>query len=179
MLFVNAGISNNDESAIAEVSTADFVDVMMTNAFSPMRVVETLADLVTPTGLIGAMSSGGQHITNNTQGSCELSRGSKVALNMFMRSYAARQPENTNRALALREPGWINTDIGGPNARFTIADNIPKVVDVLLSKQAKPGLEYLDYERKHRPLVKLLDLDKSSRIEYQRRLQLTSERVSA
>lgn len=49
MLFVNAGISNNDESAIAEVSTADFVDVMMTNAFSPVRVVETLADLVTPT----------------------------------------------------------------------------------------------------------------------------------
>lgn len=65
---------------------------------------------------------------------------------MFMRSYAARQPENTNRALALRAPGWINTDIGGPNARFTIDDNIPKVVDVLLSKRAKPGLEYLAYE---------------------------------
>ena len=43
-------------------------------------------------------------------------------------------------------PGWINTDIGGPNAPFTIDDNIPKVVDVLLSKRARPGLEYLDYE---------------------------------
>ncbi len=34
---------------------------MVTNALSPMRVVEGLQDCVTPAGLIGVMSSGKQH----------------------------------------------------------------------------------------------------------------------
>ena len=65
-----------------------------------MRVIETLENLVSPTGLIGAMSSGQGSITNNTTGLRELYRGSKAALNMFMRSFAARQSE-TRRAFVL------------------------------------------------------------------------------
>jgi NAD(P)-dependent dehydrogenase (short-subunit alcohol dehydrogenase family) len=114
---------------------------MVTNALSPMRVIEALADLVPATGLIGVMSSGQGSITNNTTGSRELYRGSKAALNMFMRGFAARQPE---RALVLMAPGWIRTGLGGPDAPFTIDETIPQVVDVLLSRLGKPGLEYLD-----------------------------------
>ena len=59
ILFVNAGTTNPDPGqTIGDVSTEDFVNLMITNALSPMRVVETLADLVPPTGLIGIMSSG-------------------------------------------------------------------------------------------------------------------------
>ena len=72
-------------------------------------------------------------------------RGSKAALNMFMRSYAARHAGEA-RALLLMAPGWICTALGGPNATFSIEESIPKVVDVLLSQQGKPGLQYLDRE---------------------------------
>jgi hypothetical protein len=41
-------------------------------------------------------------------------------------------------------PGWIRTGLGGPDAPFTIDETIPQVVDVLLSRLGKPGLEYLD-----------------------------------
>jgi NAD(P)-dependent dehydrogenase (short-subunit alcohol dehydrogenase family) len=108
-----------------------------------MRVIEALQDLVTPDGLIGAMSSGQGSITNNTAGLRELYRGSKAALNMFMRSFAARQA-GSGRALVLMAPGWIRTSLGGPDAPFTIQDAIPEVVDVLLAKRERPGLEYLD-----------------------------------
>jgi hypothetical protein len=47
--------------------------------------------------------------------------------------------------MAVMAPGWIKTDLGGPEAPLTIAESIPKLVDVLLEKQARPGLEYLDY----------------------------------
>jgi NAD(P)-dependent dehydrogenase (short-subunit alcohol dehydrogenase family) len=141
VLFVNAGTTNNEETPIGAVPTADFVDVMVTNALSPMRVIEALADLVPPDGLIGAMSSGQGSITNNTSGSREVYRGSKAALNMFMRSYAARQP---SRALVLMAPGWIRTGLGGPRAPFSIEETVPLVVDVLLSRRGKPGLEFLD-----------------------------------
>ena len=144
VLFINAGITNNEETAIGAVPTADFVEVMITNALSPMRVIEGLEDLVSPTGLIGAMSSGQGSITNNTTGSREVYRASKAALNMFMRSFAVRQSE-TQRAFVLMAPGWIRTALGGPDAPFTIDENVPLVVDVLLSKLGKPGLEYLDY----------------------------------
>jgi NAD(P)-dependent dehydrogenase (short-subunit alcohol dehydrogenase family) len=145
MLFVNAGTTNSEQKPIGAVSTEDFIEVMVTNALSPMRVIESLADLVLPTGLIGAMSSGQGSITNNTRGMREVYRGSKAALNMFMRSFAVRQAD-TGRAFVLMAPGWIRTELGGADAPFTMAENVPKVVDVLLAKLGTPGLEYLDFQ---------------------------------
>jgi len=145
VLFVNAGTTQHQDTPIGQVPAADFTEVMVTNALSPMRVVEALEDLVTPSGLIGAMSSGQGSITNNTTGLREMYRGSKAALNMFMRCFAARQAGG-RRALVLMAPGWIRTDLGGPQAPFTIEENVPRVVDVLLAKRARPGLEYLDFQ---------------------------------
>ena len=143
-LFVNAGTTTHNEHVhIGDVTTEEFMRVMVTNALSPMRVIEALQDLVPVTGLIGAMSSGQGSITNNEKGMREVYRGSKAALNMFMRSFAARQAE-TRRAMVLMAPGWIRTDLGGPDAPFSIEESVPSLVDVLLSKCGMPGLEYLD-----------------------------------
>jgi NAD(P)-dependent dehydrogenase (short-subunit alcohol dehydrogenase family) len=143
MLFVSAGTTNDEQVPIGQVPTEDFVNVMVTNALSPMRVIEALQDLVSATGLIGAMSSGQGSIGNNTTGMRELYRGSKAALNMFMRSFAVRQ-SGTARAFVLMAPGWVQTALGGPNAPFTIEESVPNLVNVLLAKRERPGLEYLD-----------------------------------
>ena len=145
MLFVNAGTTNPDVTeTIGQVSTGDFVDLMITNALSPMRVIETLERCVSLTGLIGVMSSGQGSISNNETGLREVYRGSKAALNMFMRSFAARQA-GTPRAMVAMAPGWVRTALGGPEARLTIEDSVPNLVNVLLEKRERPGLEYLDY----------------------------------
>jgi NAD(P)-dependent dehydrogenase (short-subunit alcohol dehydrogenase family) len=146
ILFHNAGIANADpHQSVGEVSTEEVVRVLVTNAISPMRVIEGLQDLVLADGLIGVMSSGQGSITNNERAGNDVYRGSKAALNQFMRSYAARHA-GESRALVLMAPGWIRTDLGGPGAPFTIEEAIPKVVDVLLSQKGKPGLQYLDRE---------------------------------
>ena len=146
MLFVNAGITNENgrTTPIGDVSSDEFVRVMTTNALAPMRTIEQLDSLVTKTGLIGVMSSGRGSVTNNTGGEEELYRGSKSALNQFMRSYAARHSESS-RAMALMAPGWVRTELGGPEARLSIGESIPRLVETLLKKQGSPGLEYLDY----------------------------------
>ncbi|VWC56194.1 SDR family oxidoreductase [Burkholderia lata] len=144
MLFVNAGTTNEPTETIGEVTTDEFVRVMITNALAPMRVIETLQDLVTDDGLIGAMSSGQGSVANNVSGMREVYRGSKAALNQFMRSFAARQAD-TRRAMALMAPGWVRTELGGPDARLTIEESVPSLVDVLIAKRVRPGLEYLDY----------------------------------
>ncbi|MCA8280726.1 SDR family oxidoreductase [Burkholderia cepacia] len=144
MLFVNAGTTNEPTETIGEVTTDEFVRVMVTNALAPMRVIETLQDRVAADGLIGAMSSGQGSVANNVSGMREVYRGSKAALNQFMRSFAARQAD-TRRAMVLMAPGWVRTELGGPDARLTIEESVPSLVDVLVAKRARPGLEYLDY----------------------------------
>jgi NAD(P)-dependent dehydrogenase (short-subunit alcohol dehydrogenase family) len=144
MLFVNAGVTNNPEETIGQVSTEEFIRVMVTNALSPMRVLEALYDVVTADGTIGVMSSGQGSVSNNTSGMREVYRGSKAALNMFMRSFAARRGAE-QRAMILMAPGWVRTDLGGPNARLTIEESVPSLVSTLLAAAGNPGLRYLDY----------------------------------
>lgn len=144
MLFVNAGtVDGNQAETISGVSTDEFVRVMLTNVLGAMRAVEGLENLVRADGLIGVMSSGQGSIANNTRGGHEVYRGSKAALNQCMRSYAARHGEQ-GRAMVLMAPGWIRTELGGPEAPFGVEEAIPQVVDTLLAQQGKPGLRYLD-----------------------------------
>ena len=144
MLFVNAGVTTAHHETAAEVSNDEFVRVMITNALSPVRVIEALQDLVHQRGTIGVMSSGRGSITNNENGHEDVYRGSKAALNMFMRSFAARHAD-VPRTLLLMAPGWVRTDLGGPDARLTIADSIPNLADTMDAQAGKPGLRYLDY----------------------------------
>ena len=108
-LFVNAGVTNDERETIAEVTTDEFVRVMVTNALSPMRVVEKLEDLVPSTGLIGVMSSGQGSIANNETGLREVYRGSKAALNMFMRSFAARHAASPRAMVVMAPAGSART----------------------------------------------------------------------
>ena len=144
MLFVNAGTANHDQDeTIAETSTDEFLRVMLTNALGVMRTVESLQDLVRPAGLIGVMSSGQGSVANIEKGGHEVYRGSKAALNQYMRSYAARHADD-GRAMVLMAPGWVRTELGGPEAPLSIEEAIPPLVDTLVAQQGKPGLRFLD-----------------------------------
>jgi NAD(P)-dependent dehydrogenase (short-subunit alcohol dehydrogenase family) len=147
VLFVNAGVINDNGETIVDVSTEEFTRLMVTNALSPMRVIDAFEDLVAPTGTIGVMSSGLGSLTNATNATnanFEVYRGSKAALNMFMRTYSARTAEYP-RTLLLIAPGWVRTDMGGPDARLTIDESIPNVVNTIEAHAGRAGLHYLDY----------------------------------
>ena len=116
----------------------------LADEFAGRVEIESLEQLVPEGGLIGAMSSEQGSIANNMAGMLELYRGTKAALNMFMRSFAARHA-GSSRALALMVPGWVRTELGGSEAPLSIEDSVPSLVNVLLAKRARPGLEYLDY----------------------------------
>jgi NAD(P)-dependent dehydrogenase (short-subunit alcohol dehydrogenase family) len=144
LLFVSAGVANNPHETVADVSTDEFIRIMVTNALSPIRVIETLQDLVLPSGTIAIMSSGQGSITNNENGNFDVYRGSKAALNMFMRSFAARHADDP-RTLLLMAPGWVRTDMGGPQARLSIEESIPSLANTIDAQAGKAGLQYLDY----------------------------------
>lgn len=41
-------------------------------------------------------------------------------------------------------PGWIRTELDGPDAPFSMEETMPDIVTVLLSQIGTPGLRYLD-----------------------------------
>lgn len=144
LLFVNAGVSNGPHETVADVSTEEFTRVMVTNALSPMRVIEALFAQVRPNGTIGVMSSGLGSVADNNNGGFEIYRASKAALNTLMRSLAARHAGEP-RTMLLIAPGWVRTDMGGPHADLSVEDSTRGVVDTILRQSGKAGLHFLDY----------------------------------
>lgn len=144
IVFVNAGIANRRASdTMAEVSDAEFAEVMGVNVLGAMRAVEALGPLTRTGGVIGVMSSGQGSIANNANGVNDIYRASKAALNQAMASYAGRHADD-GRAMILLAPGWIRTELGGDNAPFGVEEAMPQIVDVLIAQQDAPGLRYLD-----------------------------------
>ncbi|HEX4360348.1 MAG TPA: SDR family NAD(P)-dependent oxidoreductase [Pseudonocardia sp.] len=144
LLFVNAGVTNGPDETVADITDEEFTRLMVTNALSPMRVIESLGELVAPTGTIAIMSSGQGSIANNRRGGFEIYRASKSALNQLMRSYAARH-QDERRSLLLMAPGWVKTELGGPGARLTIEESVPSLVTTVDAQRGRGGLQFLDY----------------------------------
>ena len=144
IVFINGGIVNRTPSAtMADVSEDEFVQVMVTNVLGAMRAVEAFGALARPGGVVGVMSSGQGSIANNTNGANDVYRASKAALNQAMSSYAGRHA-NDGRAMILMAPGWIRTELGGPDAPFGVEEAMPQIVDVLIAQQGAAGLRYVD-----------------------------------
>jgi len=142
VLFVNAGICKANELTPVHVAEKDYLDMLLTNALSPMRLIELFHENVKASGVIAAMSSELGSISQST-GFWELYSSSKAALNMLMKSFHARHA-NDSRALLLIAPGWVRTDMGTSDASLEISESIPLVVDVVERNAFTPGLRFTD-----------------------------------
>ncbi|GMA23371.1 short-chain dehydrogenase [Luteimicrobium album] len=142
LLFVNAGITDADVPA-AEVGDDVFTRVMLTNALAPVRVVERLADRVTPQGTVAVMSSRQGSISLNERGGHEVYRASKSALNQLVRSYDARRTDR--RTLLLVHPGWVQTELGGDGAPLTVEQSAPGILDMIGKHTGDGGLQFRNH----------------------------------
>ncbi len=149
VLFVNAGVANDPSTTIGHVATEEYTRVNVTNALSPMRVIETLVDNVTPEGVIAVMSSGLASVAENTSGGWEAYRASKAALNTLLRSFAARHHDK--RTYLAVAPGWVRTDMGGPNATLDVETSVRGVVDSISKRTGKGGSHFMDYQNRNVP----------------------------
>jgi NAD(P)-dependent dehydrogenase (short-subunit alcohol dehydrogenase family) len=144
LLFVVAGISDDPNQTIGQISTEEFNHLMLTNVLSPMRALEQLARYVRPEGSLAVMTSALGSISENTTGGYEAYRASKAALNMLLRSYAARA--GGDRSILALMPGWVKTDMGGPDAPVEVKDSTAGLADTIANHASQPGLVFVDYQ---------------------------------
>jgi NAD(P)-dependent dehydrogenase (short-subunit alcohol dehydrogenase family) len=144
LLFVNAGIANGEGETLPKSSTEAFTTIMVTNALSPLRVIEAFADLVPEHGVIAAMSSRLGSVADNTDGGWELYRASKASLNTLLRSFAIRR--GGSRTVLVVTPGWVRTDMGGPNATLDVETSVRGIADMIAARRGQSGAAYVDYQ---------------------------------
>lgn len=131
LLINNAGIFPR----VDRLEATDFADVERTfavNTLGPMRLTRALLPQLRLGRLkqVVSISSGLGSIANNSSGRYYGYRESKAALNMFTRSLAAELADEGFTCVVL-SPGWVQTDMGGPNATLTPAQSVTGLRNVI------------------------------------------------
>jgi NAD(P)-dependent dehydrogenase (short-subunit alcohol dehydrogenase family) len=144
LLFVNAAISPEETALpVGDISQDLFEEVMLINVLAPLKIADRLADLTAEDGTIAIMSSRLASIELNVEGYGEAYRISKAAMNMGLKGIAVRRADK--RTYMATDPGWVQTDMGGPDAPLTIQESIPGLANVLASHRGKGGIHFVNY----------------------------------
>ena len=145
VLVVNAGVGGPRENLKA-VSNADFSDLMVTNTLAPVRLAEMFADRVKPqTGVVGLMTSQLGSVAGASQGGFDLYRASKAGLNALTRAFEAKHKDKGFAVLSLH-PGWVRTDMGGPNADIDVETSTSGLKRVIERAEQDRKSGYFDYK---------------------------------
>ena len=117
---------------IGNIDYAAWEKVLDVNTMGPLRVSEAFVDLVARSKrkLIVTLTSGMGSITDNTSGGSIAYRSSKAAVNMVMRSLAIDLAPRGITCVVIN-PGWVLTDMGGPNATMTPAESVKRLRDLI------------------------------------------------
>lgn len=80
---------------------------------------------------------------DNTSGGSYIYRSSKAALNAVVKSMSLDLAQRNIKCVALH-PGWVKTDMGGPDAEITARESVSNIFDILLSLQAEDSGRFID-----------------------------------
>lgn len=150
ILISNAGIY--PESCFGKTDPQAWLNAFQVNTLSTYYLAEAFlpnlhrasqAKLIAITSKMGSLD-------DNGSGSEYIYRSSKTALNMVARSLALDLRE-FNIAVAALHPGWVRTEMGGPNGLIntqTSVSGLRKVIDDLTSEQSG---EFIAYDGKSIP----------------------------
>ena len=145
-IIVNAGITGAKHQSADQATGDEVAHVMMTNAFGPIRAARALLPKIKEGGVLGLMSSKMGSI-DDSSGGYELYRTSKVAQNMLAKGVFEQDAKPRDIAVLSLHPGWVQTDMGGPNATLTIEESVSGLADVV-ENQSRPEYRFVEYSGK-------------------------------
>lgn len=134
MLVNNAGINpkTDKEMRFGALDAVAMLQVFEVNTVAPVMVAQAFADLLRQgnSPRMINVSSGAGSLERQSSGCGYTYHASKAALNMYTRCMAGTFREDGVVVIAL-SPGWIKTDMGGPNANLELSDSVPHIIDLI------------------------------------------------
>lgn len=147
MLINNAGIYGTDNNRFGTVDVVSWQQAFMVNTIAPLKMVEALAEnlLMGSSRTVACMSSKMGSMADNGYGNSYIYRSSKAALNAVVKSLSIDLREQGIKTVALH-PGWVKTDMGGPNAKISTADSVAQMMATLQGLGMEDSGRFIDID---------------------------------
>ena len=133
LLINNAGIyPAADKRGFGHTDYAEWMAAFNINTMAPLKMVEAFVEQIARSKLklIVTLTSQMGSIDDNGSGGSYLYRSSKAAANMVVKSLAVDLKEKGITSVAFN-PGWVKTDMGGPNAMIPVEQSVTDMRKVI------------------------------------------------
>lgn len=147
ILLNNAGVYGQRDASFGNTDERSWLETFATNTIAPMKLAEALLENVARSRrkIIASISSQMGSIADNSSGSHYVYRSSKAALNAVMKSMAVDLKGRGITAVILH-PGWVQTDMGGPNALSSVAQSVSGMRAILERLTPKDSGKFFDVD---------------------------------
>ncbi len=132
ILFNNAAVKGGEIQTLATVQPDIWLETFKINTIAPFLIAQALMTNVALSKLkiIVNMSSNLASINDNNESDYYIYRSSKAALNMITKNMAIDLKEKQIKVIALH-PGWVKTDMGGPDALISTTESVSGIKSLL------------------------------------------------
>ena len=147
LLFNNAGIFDPSPSHLVDIDYKDWENFIRINVMSPLMICATFSDHVAASNLkkIAIMSSKMGSIEDNNSGGSYIYRSTKAALNAVMKSLSIDLAPR-GISVAILHPGWVRTDMGGPNGLIDAPESVNGLLKVIKDLNLKNSGRFYSYD---------------------------------
>jgi NAD(P)-dependent dehydrogenase (short-subunit alcohol dehydrogenase family) len=147
ILLNNAGIYGSDKNAFGNVDVDSWSQTFQVNTIAPLKLVEAFSEQVQmgKRKLVACMSSKMGSMADNSSGGSYIYRSSKAALNAVVKSLSVDLRERGIICVALH-PGWVKTDMGGPNAEITTTQCVQQLFNNLSDLSIADSGRFIDID---------------------------------
>jgi len=147
MLINNAGIYGSDDMRFGNVDVASWRQAFEINTIAPLKMVEAFAENLRmgQSKTVACLSSKMGSMADNGYGNSYIYRSSKAALNAVVKSLSIDLREQGIKAVALH-PGWVKTDMGGPNAEISTRQSVAAMMSTLERLQPADSGRFIDID---------------------------------
>ena len=143
----NAGVSGPKNIEFGNFDAKEWLDVFNINTIAPLIITQKILKnlrLGKDKKLVFISSKVGS-IEDNTEGGMYIYRTSKTALNQVIKSLSIDFKDENFITVALH-PGWVQTDMGGPNALIDTKTSVKGMTEAIDNLTSKNSGKFYNYD---------------------------------
>ena len=153
LLINNAGIyPKSDANGFGHTDYAEWMQIFRINTMTPLKMAETFATQLARSKqkAFVAITSKMGSIGDNCGGGSYLYRSSKTAVNMVVKSLAI-DLQSAGITSVVIHPGWVKTEMGGPNALISTEQSVSGMRKVIGNLTMADSGKFFSYDGQEIP----------------------------